>query len=92
MTIISKTVDTMNKRILAITACILIMMSAKAQIFLDDDDAYNNRVAAGTSAFFIENPGEYGSGEDWYVPIDGGAIILSGIACVYYLKKRRKNS
>lgn len=41
-------------------------------------------------AFYIDNPLDHGSGEDWYVPIGSGALLLAGLAGAYLLGKKRK--
>ena len=81
----------MKKRIFAIVAA-LMMASAPmmAQVFLDDEELYNNR--AGTDvppSMYVENPGTYDSGEDWYTPVGEGLLALAGLAGAYLIGKRK---
>ena len=79
----------MKKRIIAITAALMMLAApAMAQVFLDDEAMNSNR--AGSSSMNIPNPGQYDSGDDWYAPVGEGIALLAGLAGVYLVGKRRK--
>lgn len=80
----------MKKKVLAI-ATVLIMMAAPAmaQVFLDDDDTWNNRAGESSSELLVDNPSIYDSGEDWFVPVGEGVFFLAGLAGAYLLGKRK---
>lgn len=62
---------------------------AMAQVFIDDDEMYN-RAGTEDPGMFVNNPGIYDSGEDWYVPVGEGIFVLAGMAGAYLLGKRNK--
>ena len=79
----------MKKRIIAITAALIMFAApAMAQVFLDEDEYNANR--AGNTAMNIPNPAVYDSGEDWYAPVGEGIVLLAGLAGAYLVGKRRK--
>lgn len=80
----------MKKKVLAI-ATVLMMMAAPAmaQVFLDDDDTWNNRAGESSSELLVDNPAIYDSGEDWFVPVGEGVFFLAGLAGAYLLGKRK---
>lgn len=80
----------MKKKVLAI-ATVLMMMAAPAmaQVFLDDDDSWNNRNGENSSELLVNNPAVYDSGEDWFVPVGEGIMVLAGLAGAYLLGKRK---
>lgn len=80
----------MKKKVLAI-ATVLMMMAAPAmaQVFLDDDDTWNNRNGENSSELLVNNPAVYDSGEDWFVPVGEGIMVLAGLAGAYLLGKRK---
>ena len=80
----------MKKKVLAI-ATVLMMMAvpAMAQVFLDDDDSWNNRNGENSSELLVNNPAVYDSGEDWFVPVGEGIMVLAGLAGAYLLGKRK---
>lgn len=80
----------MKKKVLAI-ATVLMMMAvpAMAQVFLDDDDTWNNRNGENSSELLVNNPAVYDSGEDWFVPVGEGIMVLAGLAGAYLLGKRK---
>jgi hypothetical protein len=82
----------MKKRIIAI-ATVLMMAAAPAmaQVFIDDED-FNNRANTDDPSMYIDNPGIFNSGEDWYLPIGEGVFVLAGLAGAYLIGKRKKES
>ena len=77
----------MKKRIIAITAALMMFAApAMAQIFMTDEDL-NNR-AEGDPNLYVNLPGVYGSGEDWYAPVGEGLYILTCMVGVYLIQKR----
>ena len=79
----------MKKRIIAITAALMMFAApAMAQIFMTDEDL-NNRQGADPE-MYINLPGTYDSGLDWYAPVGEGLVVLAGLAGAYLLGKRRK--
>ena len=82
----------MKKRIIAI-ATVLMMAAAPAmaQIFIDDDDL-NNRAGTDDPSMYIDNPWFYSDGNDWFVPVGEGIIMLAGLAGAYLIGKRKKES
>ena len=80
----------MKKRIIAI-ATVLMMATAPAmaQIFMTDEDL-NNRAGADDPSMYINLPGSFNSGMDWYAPVGEGLVVLAGLAGAYLLGKRRK--
>ena len=76
------------KKIFATLLLILsINVTSKAQIFIMDD-VDNPRTQ--TEEFFVNNPLDHGSGEDWYVPVGSGVLLLAGLAGTYLLGKKKK--
>ena len=79
----------MKKRIIAITAALMLFAApAMAQIFMTDEDL-NNRQGADPE-MYVNLPGVYDSGMDWYAPVGEGLVVLAGLAGAYLLGKRRK--
>ncbi len=79
----------MKKRIIAITAALMMLAApAMAQVFLDDESMNINR--AESSSMNIPNPAQYDSGDDWYAPVGEGIVLLAGLAGAYLIGKRRK--
>lgn len=80
----------MKKRILTIVAVVLMACGpAMSQVFMMEDAA-NNRRGERNLPGFIDNPGGHGTGQDWFVPVDGGVLLLAGLAGAYLFGKRRK--
>ncbi len=79
----------MKKLIAIIAALMLATAPAMAQVFIMDEDEYNNN-RAGSSELNIDLPGWYDSGEDWYTPVGEGIVVLAGLAGAYLLGKRKK--
>ena len=80
----------MKKRIIAITAALMMFAApAMAQIFMTDEDL-NNRAGADDPSMYINLPGSFNSGMDWYAPIGEGIVVLAGLAGAYLFGKRRK--
>jgi len=81
----------MKKLIAIIAALMLATAPAMAQVFIMDEDEYNNG-RAGSSELNIDLPGIYDSGEDWYTPVGEGIVVLAGLAGAYLLGKRKKEN
>ena len=82
----------MTYRMKKIFATLLLILSinvtSKAQIFILDDELEGPRIQ--NEAFYIDNPLDHGSGEDWYVPVGSGTLLLAGLAGAYLVDKKRK--
>ena len=79
----------MKKRIITIAAALMLAAApAMAQVFIDDDDI-NNRAGTDDPSMYVDNPGIFDSGEDWFVPVGEGIIMLAGLAGAYLLGKRK---
>ena len=82
----------MTYRMKKISATLLLIISfsvtSKAQVFILDDELEGPRTQS--EEFFIDNPLDHGSGEDWYVPVGSGALLLAGLAGAYLLGKKKK--
>ena len=78
----------MKKAIMIAAALMMFAFTAKAQVFIIDDDEFVNNRAY--SEFGVPNPQTYDSGEDWYVPAGEGIFVLAGLAGAYLLGKRKK--
>lgn len=77
------------KKILATLSFIFIFtFSSNAQVFLIDDDIDNPRVP--DVEFNINNPGIHGSGEDWYLPVGDGVLLLAALGGAYLFGKKKK--
>ena len=81
----------MKKTFAILSLTLALSMTARAQIFLQDDDAYNPRATSDVN-------GEYGNiiyhglGEDQpnWVPLSGGALLLTALGGAYLLGKKPK--
>ncbi|MBQ8959178.1 MAG: hypothetical protein IJ057_11885 [Bacteroidales bacterium] len=82
----------MKKKIMKITIALMLLTAPmKAQVFImDDDDWYSNRAQTDNS-LIVNNPTVYSSGEDWFAPLEGGAMLLFGFVGAYLLKKRKRS-
>lgn len=79
-----------NKKI--ITAMLAVMMlsaTASAQVFMLDNEGYNRSISS-EDEIAIVNPGYHNSGEDWYVPLGSGTLLLVGLAGAYLVGKKKK--
>ena len=79
----------MKKAIMIAAALMMFAFTAKAQVFIIDDDEFAN-MRDGSATMDIPNPQIYNSGEDWFVPAGEGIFVLAGLAGAYLLGKRRK--
>ena len=82
----------MKKLIAIIAALMLATAPAMAQVFIMDEDEFNNGRAGSSdpSSLNVDLPGIYNSGEDWYTPVGEGIVVLAGLAGAYLLGKRKK--
>ena len=79
----------MKKRIITIAAALMLAAApAMAQVFIDDDDI-NNRAGTDDASMYVDNPGIFDSGEDWFVPVGEGIVMLAGLAGAYLIGKRK---
>lgn len=73
--------------IVIMSLLVLLVGSAKAQIFLQDFDQTDNpRVEADDYGFII---GIQGTDADQYVPLGDGLLVLVGLGGAYLLKNRK---
>ncbi len=76
--------------IVILSLLVLLVGSAKAQIFLQDFDQTDNpRVEADDYGFII---GTQGSDADQYVPLGDGLLVLVGLGGAYLLKNRKRGN
>ena len=81
----------MKKRIIAIaTVLMLAAAPAMAQIFIMDDDEFNNR-GYGDDKLIVDNPWDYNLGQDIFTPVGEGIFVLAGLAGAYLIGKRKKD-
>jgi hypothetical protein len=81
----------MKKRIIAIaTVLMLAAAPAMAQIFIMDDDEFNNR-GYGDDKLIVDNPWSYNLGQDIFTPVGEGIALLAGLAGAYLIGKRKKD-
>lgn len=80
----------MKKRIIAIIiTTILIATPTMAQIFLTEEEEWDNiRAGESNSQLLVNNPAVYDSGLDWYAPLGEGILMLAGMAGAYLFGKR----
>ena len=79
----------MKKRIITIAAALMLAAApAMAQVFIDDDDI-NNRAGTDDASMYVDNPGIFDSGEDWFVPVGEGIVMLASLAGAYLIGKRK---
>jgi len=81
----------MKKRVVSIIMVLFMVVgSAKAQVFImEDDDALNQRDPSGSIVFNVMVPTE-DTNTDQYIPIGEGLLLLSGLAGAYLLRSRKK--
>ena len=79
----------MKKLIAIIAALMLATAPAMAQVFIMDEDEYNNGRVSDPAAFGVMVP-EQDVTYDQYLPLGEGIVVLAGLAGAYLLGKRRK--
>lgn len=80
----------MKKLILAITTILTLASApAMAQVFLNDDDSYDNRTRLSEGELGVMVPSENVE-IDQYLPVGEGILLLAGLAGAYLVGKRRK--
>lgn len=72
-----------------LTVCLLTIGSVNAQIFIMDEDQ-NSQRNPGDPGYGLFVPSQ-GSGDDQYVPVGSGSLLLIGFGAAYALLKRRKS-
>ncbi|MBR4469152.1 MAG: hypothetical protein IKS53_06925 [Bacteroidales bacterium] len=80
----------MKKVIMIAAALMMFAATAKAQVFIIDDDEFTRNRETADPSMFVELPQIYNSAEDWYVPAGEGIFVLAGLAGAYLLGKRKK--
>jgi len=80
----------MKKAIMIAAALMMFAATAKAQVFIIDDDEFTKNRATSDGGMLVDLPQIYNSGEDWYVPAGEGIFVLAGLAGAYLLGKRKK--
>jgi hypothetical protein len=76
--------------IVIVSLLVLIVGSAKAQIFLQDFDQTDNpRAEADDYGLFI---GAQGADADQYTPLGDGLLVLVGLGGAYLLKNRKREN
>ena len=80
----------MKKVIMIAAALMMFAATAKAQVFIIDDDEFTKNRATSDGGMLVDLPQIYNSGEDWYVPAGEGIFVLAGLAGAYLLGKRKK--
>ena len=81
----------MRKRIMIVAAALMMSVAVKAQVFMLEEDASNDRNGENAeilNGFIPENGVEYDQGE--YVSLGGGALLLAGLAGAYLLGKKKE--
>lgn len=66
-----------------------LAMTAHAQIFLEDDES-STRLNSNDPNVYVDLPGGFGTGVDWYTPTGSGIALLTALGGAYLLKKARK--
>lgn len=80
----------MKKVIMIAAALMMFAATAKAQVFIIDDDEFTRNRATSDGSLVVDNPWEYGLGVDVFVPAGEGIFVLAGLAGAYLLGKRKK--
>ena len=80
----------MKKVIMIAAALMMFAATAKAQVFILDDDEFAGNRATSEGGMLVDLPQIYNSGEDWFVPAGEGLFVLAGLAGAYLLGKRKK--
>lgn len=81
----------MKKLIAIIAALMLATAPAMAQVFIMDEDEYNNGRVSDPAAFGVMVP-EQDVTYDQYLPLGEGIVVLAGLAGAYLLGKRKKEN
>ena len=82
----------MKKLIAIIAALMLATAPAMAQVFIMDEDEYNNgRAGTDANGFGVMVP-EQDVTYDQYLPLGEGIVVLAGLAGAYLLGKRKKEN
>lgn len=79
----------MKKSILLLATCLMLAVTAKAQIFDIDGESGSDLRESALSA--PETPGFGGESDSGpYSPVGGGAALLIGFGAAYMMAKKRK--
>ena len=79
----------MKKTLLILTLALLTAVSAKGQIFLQEDESGDRALT--DPGLYVDLPDGYGYGMDFYVPTGCGIIIFTALGGAYLLKKKKEN-
>lgn len=80
----------MKKVIMIAAALMMFAFTAKAQVFIIDDDEFTGNRQTSNGSLVVDNPWQYNLGVDVYVPAGEGIFVLAGLAGAYLLGKRKK--
>ena len=80
----------MKKVIMIAAALMMFAATAKAQVFIIDDDEFSKNRTTTDRGMLVILPQIYNSGEDWFAPAGEGIFVLAGLAGAYLLGKRKK--
>ena len=80
----------MKKAIMIAAALMMFAATAKAQVFILDDDEFAGNRQTSNGSLVVDNPWQYNLGVDVYVPAGEGIFVLAGLAGAYLLGKRKK--
>ncbi len=79
------------KRIIAIlTLTLMLVLPAKAQIYVQEDEQ-PGRLQTGDPQVFVDMPGNMGTAVDWYTPVGDGILLLAALGGAYLLRKHGKD-
>ncbi len=80
----------MKKAIMIAAALMMFAATAKAQVFILDDDEFAGNRQTVDGSQVLDLPWEHGLGVDVFVPAGEGIFVLAGLAGAYLLGKRKK--
>ena len=69
---------------------LLFAGAAQAQIFIEEGDAPTRATTTEVPAW-VDNP-EHGESVDHYLPLGDGLLVLTAMAGLHLLRKRKKNT
>lgn len=80
----------MKKIVLTAVASLMLVFSAKAQVFMMDADGDNGRAGAGDEISVIVPIHGVEYDQTNYTPLGGGTLLLAGLGAAYLTKKKHK--
>jgi hypothetical protein len=81
----------MKRKILILTLGLMMVVSAKAQIFVMEDEA-NNRTVTADPSYWPDVPSNENQGHDDYVPVGSGIALLAVLGGAYFIGKRKEEA